>query len=153
MSIIKRIKVQESIDNWNDNNPIKFKKTAITVGESIGVAGRSFSLWNTGEVSKQIQCLYNISKVLDCNFDDLFEFEYISEYDKVVLKRIALTEAIEIWNKTRRKMSINRVSILVNYAFPQLKNWNDGTLPFPIVNFFNFCKELEVKQPSKILEF
>lgn len=152
MKTIKRIKVQESIDNWNDKNPIQIKKTAGTVGESIGVAGRTFSLWNNGDVSKQIQCLYDISIILDCNFDDLFDFEYIPESDKVVLKRISLDEVIEEWNKTKRKMSINRVSKIVNYSVVKLKDWNSGTLPFPIVNFFNFCKELDVKKPIKILE-
>ena len=152
MKTIKRIKVKESIKKWNDDNPTKFKKTAETIGVEIGVAGRNFSLWNHGNIAKQIQCLYDISNVLDCNFDDLFDFEYIPDQDKVILKRIALTEAIDEWNKTRRKMSINRLSILVNYSVLRLKDWNEGTLPFPIVNFFNFCKELEVKKPFKILE-
>lgn len=152
MNTIKRIKVQESIDYWNDKNPIKIKKTAGTVGESIGIAGRSLSLWNNGKVPKQIQCLFDISKLLDCNFDDLFEYEYNPNSDQVILKRIALTESIEVWNKTKRKMSISRVSILLNYSVIRLKDWNNGNLPFPIVNFFNFCKELEVKKPFKTLE-
>ena len=154
METIKRLKVQEFINKWNDDNPIKIKKTAGTVGKSIGVAGRSLSLWNTGTViPKQIQALYDISVALDCSFDDLFEFAYDPESDKVILKRIALKAAISIWNETRRKKSLFTLSEEIDYSVLRLRKWNNGELPFPIMNFFNFCKNLEIKKPFETLEF
>jgi len=153
MKKIKRIKVQESIDKWNEKNPIQIKKTAQTVGESIGINGRSLSMWNNHHVPKQIQCLSDIAKALDTSFDDLFEFEYIKEEDKVVLKRIRISEAIQKWNKTKRKQSFGTVAVKVNYAEKRIRMWNDGNLPFAIHNFFNFCKTMNVKKPFKILEY
>ena len=151
MSIIKRIRIQESINYWNDKNPIKIKKTERTVGKAIGTSGRSLSIQNHGKVPKQIQCLLDISILLDCNFDDLFDIEYNPKSDQVVLKRIALQEAIDEWNKTRRKMSIHRVSFLLKYSVISLRDWNKGNVPFPIINFFNLCKNVE-KKPSELLE-
>ena len=153
MKKIKRIKVQESIDKWNQKNPIKIKKTAQTVGELIGVSGRSMSLWNKGTVPKQIQCLSDIAKALDTSFDDLFEFEYLPADDKVILKRIRISEAMTKWNETKRKQSFSTISIKVNYAERRIRMWNDGDIPFAIHNFFNFCKTLDIKKPFKILEF
>lgn len=153
MKKIKRIKVQESIDTWNKKNPDKFKKTAQTVSESIGITGRSLSLWNKGTVPKQIQCLSDIASALDTSFDDLFEFEYVPADDKVILKRIRIDEAIQEWNKTKRKQSFGSLSLKVDYAEKRLRLWNEGILPFGTYNFFNFCKELEIKKPFKTLEF
>ena len=127
--------------------------TAQKVGQEIGVTGRSISLWNSGTVAKQIQCLSDIASVLDTSFDDLFEFEYIKADDKVVLKRIRIKECIDKWNETKRKQSFLTISEKVKYAEKRIRMWNDGELPFAIHNFFNFCKVLNVKKPFKILEF
>jgi len=153
MKKIIRIKVQETIDSWNNKNSIQIKRTAQTVGDDIGVTGRSMSLWNSGNVPKQIQCLSDIAKTLDTSFDDLFEFEYLPADDKVVLKRIRISEAIQEWNQTKRKQSFGTISIKVNYAEKRIRMWNDGNLPFAIHNFFNFCKTMNVKKPVKILEY
>ena len=90
MKTIKRIKVKESIALWNDKNKIQIKKTATTVSANIAVKGRSLSLWNNGKVPKQVQALYNISKALDCNFDDLFDYTYFPKIDTVIIQRIAI---------------------------------------------------------------
>lgn len=153
MKKIKRLKIQESFNKWNLKNSKLKKKTAYNVGPSIGVNGRSISLWNTGSVPKQIQCLHDISTELKFNFDDFFEFEYDKEKDVVVLTRIRIKEAITEWNKTGRKQSFGSLAKNIGYAEKRLKLWNNGQLPFAITNFFNFCKELEIKKPSKLLEF
>ena len=152
MKKIKRIKVKESIDTWNEKHPVQIKKTAVTVGESIGVKSRSLSLWNKGNVPKQIQALSDIAKVLQVNFDDLFEISYFPTEDKVILQRIAIKEAFEQHNKTRRKQSFKTLSEQINYSELRLRMWNDGKLPFSIVNFFNFCKEVQIKH-FKTLEY
>lgn len=152
MNKLKRIKVKESIDLWNNKHPVQIKKTATSVGESIGVKSRSLSLWNKGKVPKQIQALYDISNVLKCNFDDLFVIEYNPESDSVEVKRIALKELFDEHNKTRRKQSFKTMSDAINYSELRLRMWNEGELPFSIVNFFNFCKDVQIK-PSKTLEY
>ena len=103
MTKLKRIKVKESIVLWNIKHPVQIKKTVTTVAKSIGLKDRSMSLWNTGQVPKQIQALSDISKVLRCNFNDLFVIEYDTEKDVVLLKRIAIKEMFIEHNKTRRK--------------------------------------------------
>ena len=151
--IIQRIKVQESIDSWNKKNSIQIKKTAQTVGESVGITGRSLSLWNQGKVPKQIQCLSDIADELDMSFDDLFEIAYNATTDKVHLKRIRIKEGIDKWNETKRKKSFASVSENVNYAEKRIRMWNEGELPFAIHNFFNFCKVTSIRKFSKVLEY
>ncbi|MEK0371125.1 MAG: hypothetical protein QQN55_08230, partial [Nitrosopumilus sp.] len=106
----------------------------------------------TGQVPKQIQALLDISKVLRCNFDDLFVIEYDTEKDVVLLKRIAIKEMFIEHNKTRRKQWFKSLSEQIDYSELRLRMWNEGKLPFGIINFFNFCKEVQIK-PSKTLEY
>ena len=152
MKTIKRIKVKESIDHYNKKHPIEIKKTATTVSEKIGVKGRTLSLWNKGNVPKQIQALSDIAEVLHCRFDDLFEWKYDHENDSVVLKRIMIKEAFNEWNKTKRKQTFKTLSEQINYSEIRLRMWDKGELPFPILNFFNFCKEVDLRH-SKTLEY
>lgn len=152
MKAIKRIKVKESILLYNKKHPIQIKRTALNVSESIGVRNRTLTLWNKGQVPKQIQALLDISKVLRCNFDDLFVIEYDTEKDVVLLKRIAIKEMFIEHNKTRRKQWFKSLSEQIDYSELRLRMWNEGKLPFGIINFFNFCKEVQIK-PSKALEY
>jgi len=153
MKKIKRIKVKESIDLWNDKNPIKIKKTGFSVSNSIGINNIHLSLWNNGKVSKSIQAIYDASVYLDMKFDDLFEsVSYPSCDDSKYLKRIALKENIERYAKTRRKRNFAQLSQLIPYAEWSLRSWDKGELPYAIVNFYNFCIEVELK-PSQVIEF
>jgi len=152
MNKIKRIRVQESLNLWNDKHPVQIKKTALTVSEKIDVRNVNLSLWNSGNVAKSIQALHSISVLLKVKFDDLFEIEYNKETDTTTLKRIALKEAIEQYAQTHRKRNFNTLGELIPYSNLRLRKWNKGELPFSIINFFNFCKEVEIR-PSKALEF
>lgn len=139
MKQLKRIKVRESIDLWNKKNP-KNKKTALTISSNIGINNRNLSLWNN-EAPKQVKALYELSKLLGCRIDDLFIFD-----EKGNLSRIGISELLDEYTFTTLSYEI------ANSSESRLRLWDQGKLPFSIVNFFNFCKELKVK-PESILEY
>jgi len=140
MKQLIRIKVRESIDLWNEKNPTKKKKTALTISKNIGINNRNLSLWNK-EAPKQVKALYELSNFIRCNFDDLFECD-----EKGVLIRIRISELLN--GRTFKLLSC----MIVNSSESRLRLWDQGKLPFSIVNFFNFCKDLRVK-PNSILEY
>lgn len=71
--MVKRIKIDEAIRDWNARNPTKREKTRKKLSEE---AGCSFSLINNlqaGRVGKGIQNLDKISEILGVKIDKLIE--------------------------------------------------------------------------------
>ena len=71
--MVKRIKIDECIKKWNENNPNKKQKSRKALSEEIEC---SFSLINNlqaGRVGKSIQNLTVIAEVLEVKIDELIE--------------------------------------------------------------------------------
>jgi len=147
MSKIKSLRIQKTIKIWNLLNDDKPKKTALTISAKIGIHNRSLTVWDKINVPKQIQCLNRISEILDVRFDDLFEYEFNPETRKTELKRIILKEFMDVKGYT-----FDSLSKEIPYYKPRLRMWNKGELPSSIINFTNFCMEVET-EPHLVLEY
>lgn len=71
--MVKRIKIDEKIKQWNAANPDKRQLSRELLAEKVGC---SYSLVNnlqSGKVGKGVQLLNKFAETLECTIDELIE--------------------------------------------------------------------------------
>ena len=71
--MVKRIKIDEAIRNWNARNPTKRQKSRKSLSEE---AGCSFSLINNLQAGRNLSAIQNLDKIaeiLDVKINNLIE--------------------------------------------------------------------------------
>lgn len=75
MARVKRIKLDEAIEAYNENYPLERKKTRKSVARALGVSYQSLSRMNAGEVGKGVQTINSLAEELRCEISNLIEKE------------------------------------------------------------------------------
>ena len=73
MQKVKKIKIDEMIQKWNDSHPEKRAITREILAEKVGISYGSIHNLESGKVGKSIQVLAAIAENLECDINDLIE--------------------------------------------------------------------------------
>lgn len=153
MSIVKRVKLKEAIDQYNFKNKLKgkirYKELMQVVNNPISVS--NLSNWNSGKVPKAICVLGEISKDLDYPISKLISFNIVG--GKKIVTSIDFSNGIKHWNKnniSKKNLSYLHENLISSY---KSYTWRKGlVIPPTIKTFFDICDYLEVDF-NEILEF